>query len=221
MGEKPWTIIVRNRLIAGIITVLPAVLTIWVVVSLVRLADAVFQPIFQLIFQRTFPGFGIILAPIILYLVGMIVQNRISNRMVRWGETVLQRAPVVGSIYSAVKQTVDAFDFSQAEEKFNRVVFVEYPKQDSWSLGFVTREILFLNEKSLCLFIPTTPNPTSGVLIIVPEKETVATNMTMEEAAKFVVSAGLVVPALELTRPTAQNGQPAADAVMAAGEPYE
>jgi uncharacterized membrane protein len=208
MGEKPWMRIVRNRLIAGVITVLPAVLTIWVLITLVRLADGIFQPIFQLLFQRPLPGFGIILAPIVLYLIGMTVQNRISNRMVRWGEAVVQRAPVVGSIYSAVKQTVDAFDFSQAEDKFSRVVFVEYPKQDSWSLGFVTREILFLDEKSLCLFIPTTPNPTSGVLIVVPEKQTVATNMTMEEAAKFVVSAGLVVPALELTRPPVDNDQP-------------
>jgi uncharacterized membrane protein len=185
---------IRIRLIAGLITILPAALTVWVLITVVRLTDGIFQPIFRVLFDRTFPGFGIILTPILLYLIGMIVQNQISGKMVRWGESVVHRVPVVGSIYSAVKQTLDAFDFSSTEQKFSRVVFVEYPKRGSWSLGFVTREMDFLAERSLCLFIPTTPNPTSGVLIVAPEKETVATSMTLEEAAKFVVSAGLVIP---------------------------
>jgi uncharacterized membrane protein len=195
MRDRPLIATIRNRLITGLIAILPAALTVWVLITVVRLTDGIFQPIFRLLFDRTFPGFGLILTPILLYLIGLVVQHQISGKMVRWGESLVHRVPVVGSIYSAVKQTLDAFDFSSTEQKFSRVVFVEYPKRGSWSLGFVTRDVDFLNEKSLCLFIPTTPNPTSGVLIVAPEKETVATSMTLEEAAKFVVSAGLVIPA--------------------------
>lgn len=194
MAEKSWITLTRNRLIAGIITILPAALTLWVLFFIVRLADNLFQPLFLWLFDRTFPGFGILLTPIFLYLVGMIVQNRISGKMVRWAESLVNRLPIVGSIYSAVKQTIDAFDPASAEERFSRVVFVEYPRDNAWSLGFVTREIDFLDKKSLCLFIPTTPNPTSGILIIVPECDTVATGMNLEDAAKFVVSGGLVTP---------------------------
>jgi uncharacterized membrane protein len=195
MRDRPLIATIRNRLITGLIAILPAALTVWVLITVVRLTDGIFQPIFRLLFDRTFPGFGLILTPILLYLIGLVVQHQISGKLVRWGESLVHRVPVVGSIYSAVKQTLDAFDFSSTEQKFSRVVFVEYPKRGSWSLGFVTRDVDFLNEKSLCLFIPTTPNPTSGVLIVAPEKETVATSMTLEEAAKFVVSAGLVIPA--------------------------
>jgi uncharacterized membrane protein len=212
MRSRPLIATIRNRLITGLIAILPAALTVWVLITVVRLTDGIFQPIFRLLFDRTFPGFGLILTPILLYLIGLVVQHQISGKMVRWGESLVHRVPVVGSIYSAVKQTLDAFDFSSTEQKFSRVVFVEYPKRGSWSLGFVTRDVDFLNEKSLCLFIPTTPNPTSGVLIVAPEKETVATSMTLEEAAKFVVSAGLVIP----TDMALQPGS-AAEPVLARG----
>jgi uncharacterized membrane protein len=212
MRDRPLIATIRNRLITGLIAILPAALTVWVLITVVRLTDGIFQPIFRLLFDRTFPGFGLILTPILLYLIGLVVQHQISGKMVRWGESLVHRVPVVGSIYSAVKQTLDAFDFSSTEQKFSRVVFVEYPKRGSWSLGFVTRDVDFLNEKSLCLFIPTTPNPTSGVLIVAPEKETVATSMTLEEAAKFVVSAGLVIP----TDMALQPGS-AAEPVLARG----
>jgi uncharacterized membrane protein len=212
MRDRPLIATIRNRLITGLIAILPAALTVWVLITVVRLTDGIFQPIFRLLFDRTFPGFGLILTPILLYLIGLVVQHQISGKLVRWGESLVHRVPVVGSIYSAVKQTLDAFDFSSTEQKFSRVVFVEYPKRGSWSLGFVTRDVDFLNEKSLCLFIPTTPNPTSGVLIVAPEKETVATSMTLEEAAKFVVSAGLVIP----TDMALQPGS-AAEPVLARG----
>jgi uncharacterized membrane protein len=106
----------------------------------------------------------------------------------------VNRLPIVGTVYSAVKQTVDAFSFSSAEQKFSRVVFVEYPRRGCWVMGFVTREMQFNGEASVALFVPTTPNPTSGVLIIAPEQETISSQMSLEEAAKFVISGGILLP---------------------------
>ncbi len=185
---------IRARLIAGLITILPAALTIWVFLLVIGLADSIAQPIIRGIFGEPLPGAGIVLALLVLYLVGAIVSNRILKQIIGWGEGLLHRFPLVGPIYSAIKQTVAAFNVSDAGDKFNRVVFVEYPKENSWGLAFVTRELFFMEKKMLCVFIPTTPNPTSGFLLLVEEANTVATNMTVDTAAKFVVSAGLVTP---------------------------
>jgi len=192
--DKPRFSAVRDRLLTGLIAVLPAALTLWVLFVIVRLADGLFQPLFELLFDRTLPGFGLLLLPVLLYLVGAVVQNRISNTLIEWGESLVNRLPIVGTVYAAVKQTVDAFSFSSAEQKFSRVVFVEYPRRGCWVMGFVTREMQFNDEASVALFIPTTPNPTSGVLIIAPEQETIASQMSLEEAAKFVISGGILLP---------------------------
>jgi uncharacterized membrane protein len=192
--EKSRLSSVRDRLLTGLVAVLPAALTLWVLFVIVRMADGIFQPLFELLFDRRLPGFGLLLLPILLYLVGSVVQNRISNKLIEWGEGLVNRLPIVGTVYSAVKQTVDAFSFSSAEQKFSRVVFVEYPRRGCWVMGFVTREMQFNDEASVALFVPTTPNPTSGVLIIAPEQETISSQMSLEEAAKFVISGGILLP---------------------------
>jgi uncharacterized membrane protein len=192
--DKPRFSAVRDRLLTGLVAVLPAALTLWVLFVIVRLGDGIFQPLFELLFNRTLPGFGLLLLPVLLYLVGAVVQNRISNTLIEWGESLVNRLPIVGTVYAAVKQTVDAFSFSSAEQKFSRVVFVEYPRRGCWVMGFVTREMQFNDEASVALFIPTTPNPTSGVLIIAPERETISSQMSLEEAAKFVISGGILLP---------------------------
>ena len=208
--DKPRFSAVRDRLLTGLVAVLPAALTLWVLFVIVRLADGIFQPLFELLFGRTLPGFGLLLLPVLLYLVGAVVQNRISNTLIEWGESLVNRLPIVGTVYAAVKQTVDAFSFSSAEQKFSRVVFVEYPRRGCWVMGFVTREMQFNDEASVALFIPTTPNPTSGVLIIAPERETITSQMSLEEAAKFVISGGILLPEeLQKLQPVAliQAGQ--------------
>jgi uncharacterized membrane protein len=208
--DKPRFSAVRDRLLTGLLAVLPAALTLWVLFVIVRLADGIFQPLFELLFNRTLPGFGLLLLPVLLYLVGAVVQNRISNTLIEWGESLVNRLPIVGTVYAAVKQTVDAFSFSSAEQKFSRVVFVEYPRRGCWVMGFVTREMQFNDEASVALFIPTTPNPTSGVLIIAPERETITSQMSLEEAAKFVISGGILLPEeLQKLQPVAliQAGQ--------------
>jgi len=194
MSEKSFFATVRGRLITGFLTVLPAALTVWVVLLIARLADWFSQPIFRLVFDTRVPGLGIVVTLILLYLVGGIVQNRILSRVVAWAENLVNKLPLVGKMYSAVKQTVEAFKLTSADEKFRRVVFVEYPKRDSWVLAFVTREMDFVGKKSVCLFVPTTPNPTSGFLIVVAEKDTLRTSMTIEEAAKFIISGGVLTP---------------------------
>jgi len=194
MSDKSFFTTVRGRLITGFLTVLPAALTVWVVLLIARLADWFSQPIFRLLFDTSIPGLGVVVTLILLYLIGGIVQNRILSRVVSWAENLVNKLPLVGKMYSAVKQTVEAFKLTSADEKFRRVVFVEYPKSDSWVLAFVTREMDFNGKKSVALFIPTTPNPTSGFLIVVPEMNTLRTNMSIEEAAKFIISGGVLMP---------------------------
>jgi uncharacterized membrane protein len=203
MSDKPFVLVTRDRLITGLVAVLPAVLTIWVLWWVVRFVDGLFQPLFLQVFGRTLPGIGLILVPILLYLIGWLVQNRISKRLIEIGENIVNRLPIAGAIYSAVKQTLDVFNVTSAEQKFSRVVFVEYPREGVWTLGFVTRELEFRGERNVALFMPTTPNPTSGVLIVVPEKDTLSTSMTMEEAAKFVISGGILIPG---ERPLVESG---------------
>lgn len=201
MSNKSFVVTTRGRLIAGLLTILPAALTLWALFIIVRFADGILQPLFELIFDRTLPGVGLLLVPILLYLIGWVVQNQISAKIIELGERIVNRVPIVGSIYSAIKQTLDVFNMSSAEQRFSRVVFVQYPREGVWTLGFVTRELDFRGERSLALFMPTTPNPTSGVLIVAPEKETIPTDMSMEEAAKFVISGGILTPG---GRPLAQ-----------------
>lgn len=186
--------IIRSRLIAGILTVLPAVLTIWVIAFIVRLADNVSQPVFKFLIGTRIPGAGLVLTFLVLYLIGGLVQIKLTSRIIGWGEYIIDRVPVAGSIYTAVKQTIAAFKFSSGDGKFRRVIYFQYPRKGLWAIAFVTREIFRNDENQLCLFVPTTPNPTSGFLLMIPENEAVASEMTVEEAAKFIVSGGILTP---------------------------
>ena len=185
--------LIRSRLFAGLLALLPAVLTLWVLVSIVSLADGIAQPAFMWLFGAELPGFGIIATLVALYLVGGLVQNRLLGRFIRYGENLIDRVPLAGAIYSTVRQTVEAFKLGTNQKKFQRVVFVEYPRRGLRAIAFVTRDYYQNGSKRLCLFVPTTPNPTSGVLIVVDESDVEDAKMSVEEAAKFVVSAGLVI----------------------------
>ena len=185
--------LIRSRLLAGVVTILPAIITLWVIVMVVRVVDGISQPFFEWCFSTRLPGFGILFALISLYIIGGIAQNRLFGRLISWSENLLNRVPILGSMYSAVRQTINAFRLGSHSD-FQRVVFVEYPRKGLWSVAFVTKEFDFGEEKRFCAFVPTTPNPTSGVLITVAETDMRDAEMSPEEAAKFIISAGLVQP---------------------------
>ena len=126
-----------------------------------------------------------------LYFIGGLIPHRIATRLIALGERIIEAVPLAGSIYSAIKQTVEAVKSGASDERFSSVTFVEYPRPDAWALGFVTKKTKIRGEPAVCIFVPTTPNPTSGMLIVVPEKDTVPSSMSVEEAIKFIISGGV------------------------------
>ncbi len=196
----------KKYLIAGLLFWLPIWATFVVIRFLFDLLDSTisllphpYQP--DQLIGHHIPGLGILLAIIIIFLTGLLVTNFLGNKLVEISERLLSRIPIIRSIYSAVKQVANAF-FQASGDSFKQVVLVEYPRKGLWSIGFQTSgkfQGTPTNGQMLTVFIPTTPNPTSGFLIIVPVADVTELNMTIEEAFKAIVSLGVIMPHHRLT----------------------
>ncbi|PTQ75137.1 DUF502 domain-containing protein [Celeribacter persicus] len=145
-------------------------------------------------------GAGVIIFLIFTVVVGWIAKGLVGRSLIRWAESLVDRTPIVRSIYNGVKQIAETI-FSQAETSFDRACLVEYPRHGIWAIGFVSTNAKGevarrtpQDVKYLSVFVPTTPNPTSGFLLFFPEQDVILLDMTVEDAAKLVISAGLVYP---------------------------
>lgn len=202
----------RRYLLAGIVVWMPIWVTYVVIRFVVGLLDGSlalipkpYQP--EQLIGHPIPGLGFILTMIIVLLTGVLATNFLGHRLVASWEKLLARIPVIRSIYSAVKQVVQAFT-QPASGSFRKVLLVEYPRKGIWSVGFQTASQFTKAPQEgnmVPVFIPTTPNPTSGFLIIVPEQETIHLDMSIEEAFKLIVSLGVAMP-----KSTAEENDPAA-----------
>lgn len=144
------------------------------------------------------PGLGIAVLLIIVFLIGLLTANFVGRRLLEIWEGLLKKVPLVNSIYSALKQIVDTFSF-KGGGNFNRVVLVEYPRKGMYAIGFVTGttkgEIQEkTREKVLNVFVATTPNPTSGFLLLVPEDQVIPLEMKVEDGMKMIISGGIITP---------------------------
>ena len=192
----------RRYLIAGLLVWVPLGVTVLVVKFLIDLMDQTllllpeaYRPDNLLGFH--IPGLGVALTVIVVLVTGIIVINLFGHKLVLVWEWILARIPLVRSIYSGVKQVLETL-FSGGKS-FNKVVLVEYPRSGVWTLAFVTGEgwqrvqehtgIPMIN-----IFVPTTPNPTSGFFLIVPQKDTIALDITVDDGLKMIISAGVVLP---------------------------
>lgn len=201
----------RRWLIAGLLIWLPLGVTWLTFVFLLDLVDRLlpllpvrFQPDVLLGFHV--PGFGVLLALAVLLLTGLLVANFIGRELVVWWEDLLNRIPLVRTIYSGVKGLTETL-VSGTGASFRKVVMIEYPRKEMWSFGFVTasgiREIdEKTGKKQVCVYVPTTPNPTSGLIVMVPEDEIVELDMSVDAAMKMIVTLGVVVPASSNRLPT-------------------
>ena len=163
--------------------------------SLLLLPDA-FQPDRLLGFH--IPGLGVLLAVALVLITGMIMANLLGRRVVAFWESLLARIPLVRTLYSAVKQIMEAVLATDAKS-FRKVLLVEYPRKGVWSLAFMTSDDLGeVQDKTIAnvisVFIPTTPNPTSGFVLMVPESDVIELDMAVEEGLKMIISMGVVVP---------------------------
>ncbi len=194
---------IRGYFIAGVVAVVPISITVYVFGVLLINGDRIldwlparFNPKHLVPFPT--PGLGALLVLLGILVVGILVKNYIGGRIVDAGEQLLCQIPLVRSIYTAVKQLLMAI-FSRSDDTFKRVVLVEYPRKGIYALAFVTGvpggEVQRVTEnRMLSVFLPTTPNPTSGFYLLVPEAEAIALQMSVEEAFKLLISGGLVAP---------------------------
>jgi len=185
----------RRQWLAGLLVVGPLWMTYVALKFFFRMLDSFFAPIVTHWLHFSVPGLGFILLLAFLYLIGLITTNILGRSIVHFGESVLSRIPVVKNIYYAAKQLFHTLSISRTLG-FKRVVFVEYPRPGLFGIGFVTNLIQDerTKKKFEVVFIPTTPNPTSGVSELVPEGELIETNLSVEEGLKMVISGGLVSP---------------------------
>lgn len=197
----------RAYLIAGVLVAAPITITAWLIIAIVnfidnrveRLIPPAYNPEQYLPFSL--PGLGVIAMIVFLIVVGMFATNFLGRFFVRIGENILDRLPIVRSLYSATKQIFETV-FANQSDAFREVVMVEYPRKGMWVIGFLTGRSkgevqAKTGDDTVNIFVPTTPNPTSGFLLFVPEKDIIHMDMTVEEGIKLVVSAGIVTPGAE------------------------
>ena len=196
----------RKWLVAGLLAIVPVAVTLavlrWIVNTLdatLQILPAGWQP--DRLIGYHIPGFGVLLTLAILLIVGAIVSNFFGRKIVQWGDQLVTRIPVVRSIYSSVKQVSDTL-FSPGGNAFRTAVLVQWPRADVWTIGFVTGapggdvRTYLRGEEYLSVYVPTTPNPTGGYFVMLRKSDCIELKMSVDEALKYVVSMGVVVPAI-------------------------
>ena len=193
----------KKYIIAGLLVWLPFAATVVIVKLLIDLLDKTilllppeWHPVALIGFS--IPGFGIILALSILLLTGMLAANLFGRRFVEIWERILNKIPLVRSIYSSIKQISNTI-FDPSGKSFRKVVMLQYPKKGLWSIGFLTNdnvgdEMSAVDDRLVAVFIPTTPNPTSGFIIMTRNDEITELDISVEEGFKFIISIGVIIP---------------------------
>jgi len=186
---------IRNYFIAGIVVLIPIGITLYLTVFLISVSSKILpkeiNPNHYLPYNV--PGLEIIISIFLITFIGWLSLSFLGKKMLEYINKILQRIPILRTIYSAMGQMTETF--TKSEKQKNNVVLVEYPRKGSWAVGFATKEnegqISAKTKKNLInVFVPTTPNPTSGFLLMFPKEEVIYLDMTFEEASKFIVSAG-------------------------------
>jgi len=190
---------IRNYFIAGVVVLIPIGITVYLTLFLVSISSKILpkeiNPNHYLPYN--IPGLEIIISLILISLIGWLSLSFIGKKLLEIFENILKKIPILRTIYSAIGQMTDTFTNTEKERK--NVVLVEYPRKGSWAVGFATKDNVGeitdkTNRKLVNVFVPTTPNPTSGFLIMFPKEDLIYLDMSFEEASKFIVSAGTSNP---------------------------
>jgi uncharacterized membrane protein len=188
---------VGRRIVSGFLILIPLIITFLILRFVYVYVEGFFSPIVDE-FAWTFPGIGVLITLFLLYITGAFLAGK---RVRAWEDSMLSRIPIVGSIYSVSRQSIDALS-STTGQHFSRVVFLDWPRPGVRAMGFVTGHLHTGIEESgamVVVYIPTVPNPTSGMLAWVPEADVISTDITVEEAMKAVFSGGIVLPSIDGT----------------------
>jgi uncharacterized membrane protein len=199
-NPRKWGL--RRYLVAGVLVWLPILATIWVVSFMLRIMDRTmllvppaFRP--EALVGFALPGAGLVLAFVVLLLTGLLVTNLIGRRLVVWGEELLNRIPVVRTVYGGVKSFAESV-FSQSNS-FRKVVMIEYPRAGLWSIGFLTAEDVpevsqKAGEPHVAVYLSSALNATAGYLVIVPRRQVIELDMSVDAALRMIITCGVVVP---------------------------
>lgn len=201
-GKTTLLASIRNSFFTGVVVALPIGLTIWLITWVVRLVDRAVKPIIPPTLNPDnylpfdVPGLGILVSVVALWFLGTLATNFFGKRLLLIGEKILARVPLVSNIYNASKQIVVTMAH-QKERAFKDVCLIEYPRKGLFAIGFITSSLKGAPKEKLggdkiCVFVPTTPNPTSGFLLFVERKDITILDMTPEEGIKMIISGGMV-----------------------------
>lgn len=195
-GKQTFWGVVRMAFGRGIVILVPVVITIWVLHILFNAIDGIISPIFDRILERHIPGIGFISMVIIILIVGILSRNLIGRTIFKFFERILASIPLARTIYSAMKDLIKAFQLGGKGKSFRQVVLLEYPRLGLYTIGFVTNEITVHGKENidemLSVYIPNPPNPTSGIMILVPRLKAQVLSMSVEEGLKLALSGGIV-----------------------------
>jgi uncharacterized membrane protein len=183
----------RSKLFAGIATALPLFLTYVLLEFLFISLDEMSNPILDKIGLKI-PGLGIVLTLLLIFFLGVLVTNFLGRKIFNIGERIVKKVPVVNTIYSTLKQITETFT-KGTSDTFQGAVYIQYPRQELWTMAFISGESKTADGVPYYhLFVPTTPNPTSGFFLMIPQADAVPTGMSVEEGLKTIISGGLLAP---------------------------
>ncbi|HYD33594.1 MAG TPA: DUF502 domain-containing protein [Methylophilaceae bacterium] len=193
----------KRYFITGLLVLVPLFITLWVLIVLIGLLDqslwllpTSWRP--EALFGMSIPGLGALLTLGVIFLTGVLATNFFGKRIIYFWEALLGRVPVVKSIYYSVKQVSDTL-FADSGQAFRKALLVQYPRQGSWTIAFLTGKpggdvVNHLEGDYVSVYVPTTPNPTSGFFLMMPRADVIELKMSVDEALKYIVSMGVVAP---------------------------
>ena len=201
MTTKKTTL--KSVFLTGLLVLVPLAITLWVLGLIIGTMDQTllllpesWQP--ERLFGFHLPGIGALLTLAFIFIVGLLTQNFIGQKLVTWWDAVVRHIPVVGPLYTSVKQVSDTL-LSSSGNAFRKALLIEYPRRGSYTIAFLTGipggdVVNHLKEAYVSVYVPTTPNPTSGFFLMVPKSEVIELDMTVDAALKYIVSMGVVAP---------------------------
>jgi uncharacterized membrane protein len=205
----------RASFLTGLVVIAPIGLTIWLIWTIIGWIDGWVLPLVPTQFRpeqyigNNLRGVGVIIFLVFTIIVGWVAKGYIGRSLIRFGEGLVDRMPIVRSVYNGVKQIAETI-FAQTDTSFDRACLIQYPRPGIWAIAFVSTtakgeiaQRIPLDEDKVAVFMPTTPNPTSGFLLFLPRRDIIELDMSVEEAAKLVISAGLVYPNGTVPQPVA------------------
>jgi len=188
----------KRRLLVGILVLVPVALTAFVLVQLFQFLDGFFEPMIVRLAGKHVPGTGLVLTVLVILILGWLSTNVLGRRVISLAERVMARVPVGSSIYSATKSVIEVLSERQTDA-FKRVVLIQYPRKGIFAVAFVTSRVYWPQlhsdlEDARAVFLPTSPNPTSGYLLMVPLADIIDLPITVEEGVRLVLSGGMLLP---------------------------